>query len=346
MKPAAERTRATLADIAEVSGVAISTVSRALSQPGRVNAATRARIQKAAENLDYVPASRAAQSAPRRTRAIAVLVSDITNPYYFDIIRGTQHQLKAVGYTQVLLDTDESDELEDEMLRTLRHSFDGAILAASRLTDRRLTALAEEMPLVAVNRQTRGVPHVFIDSPAGFEQALGHLVSLGHRDIGYMSGPETSWPNEARWRALVRANKAHGASLHRLGPFVPRMDSGADAADAAIAAGITACVAYNDLIAIGMLARFAERGVRVPEDVSVVGCDDIFGADFCHPPLTTLTQPIEHAARTAVAMLVSRLDAPARPGAYTGRRDGALLPAHLTVRASTGPVSGERPRGS
>ncbi|AAT89493.1 glucuronate isomerase [Leifsonia xyli subsp. xyli str. CTCB07] len=100
----------------------------------------------------------------------------MTNPFYFGVIRGTQQQLKAAGYTQLLVDTEESDELEDGTLQGLRRSFDGAILAASRLTDRRLTALAAEIPVVAVNRQTRGVANVFIDTPNGVEQAVGHLA--------------------------------------------------------------------------------------------------------------------------------------------------------------------------
>jgi DNA-binding LacI/PurR family transcriptional regulator len=325
---------ATLADVAAVTGLATSTVSRALSNPGRVNAITRERIEEAARALNYVPNSHARALISGKTRAIAVLVSDVTNPFYFGIIRGTQQQLKAAGYTQILVDTEESDELEDGMIHKLRRSFDGAILAASRLTDRRLTALAAEIPLVAINRQTRGVPSVFIDTPSAIEQAVGHLVSLGHRDIAYVSGPETSWPNEGRWRAMTRAAQRYGVAATRLGPFAPRQYAGAAAADAILHAGVTACIAFNDLLAIGMLARFRERDVSIPGDISIVGCDDIFGADFCNPPLTTLTAPIEQAGRTAVSMLLSRLD----EHAAVGMRQSATLPTHLTVRASTGPV--------
>ena len=326
---------ATLADVAAASGVATSTVSRALSNPGRVNAVTRERIEQAARELNYLPNSQARALTSGRTRAIAVLVSDVTNPFYFGIIRGTQQQLKAAGYTQLLVDTEESDELEDGMLRKLRRSYDGAILAASRLTDRRLTALAAEIPLVAINRQTRGVANVFIDTPNGVEQAVGHLVSLGHTEIVYASGPETSWSNERRWRALVRTAEGYGVRAQRVGPFAPRQYAGAAAADAVLHAGAAACIAFNDLLAIGMLARFRERGVNVPREVSLVGCDDIFGADFCNPPLTTLTAPIEQAGRTAVSMLLSRLD---ERTATPVTRQAATLPTHLTVRDSTGPA--------
>lgn len=330
----ASKAPATLADVARASGVAISTVSRALSNPERVGRATRERIERIAAELRYVPNSHARALTSGRTRAIAVLVSDVTNPFYFDIIRGTQQEAKAGGYTQLLVNTEESDELEDDLLHKLRRSFDGAILSASRLTDRRLAALAAELPIVAINRQTKGVPSVVIDTPGGIEQALVHLVSLGHNRIAYVSGPESSWPNETRWRALARAAAEHGVTPVRLGPFSPKKFAGAAAADAVLNAGVTASIAFNDLLAIGMLMRLRERGVRVPEELSIVGCDDIFGADFCNPPLTTLTAPIEQAGRVAVSMLLGRLE----PQLNSGLRQRALLPTHLTVRSSTGPA--------
>jgi LacI family transcriptional regulator len=325
--------RPTLADVAAASGVAISTVSRALTRPERVNAMTRERIQAAARKLGYAANTTARALTSGQTRSVAVLVSDVTNPFYFGIIRGTQQELKSAGYTQLLIDTEESDELEDAMLSRLRASYDGVIVAASRLTDRRLGEVARRIPLVAINRQTRGVPSVFIDTPGGVAQAVEHLVSHGHRRIAYAAGPPTSWPNERRWRAFRDVAERFGLEIARVGPFSPRQSQGAAAADAVINTGATACLAFNDLLAIGMLARFAERGVRVPEDLSVVGCDDIFGADFCHPPLTTITAPIPQAGRVAVSILLAQLEAGEGPARRT-----ATLPTHLTIRASSGPA--------
>jgi len=325
--------RPTLADVAAATGVAVSTVSRALTRPERVNPVTRARVVEAASQLGYSANSSARALTSGQTRNIAVLVSDVTNPFYFGIIRGTQQELKAAGYSQILVDTEESDELEDAMLNRLHSSYDGAIVAASRLTDRRLAELAASMPLVAINRQTRGVPSVFIDTPSGVTQSIEHLVSLGHRHISYAAGPDTSWPNERRWRSFRRAADLFGIRISRIGPFGPRLSAGPVAADAVLNSGATACVAFNDLMAIGMLARFRERGVRVPEDISIVGCDDIFGADFCHPPLTTITAPIIQAGRVAISILLSQLGANDQPPRRT-----ATLPTHLTIRASTGPA--------
>jgi LacI family transcriptional regulator len=324
----------TINDIAALTGVAASTVSRALRNPPRGSAATRARIQAAARELNYVPNTQARALTSGRTGTIAVCVSDITNPFYFGILRGTQQQLKAAGYAQLLIDTEDSGEHEIEMLNRMRRSLDGAILAASRLPDRMLTRLAATVPLVTVNRNLRAVPSAVIDTPAGIGQAAEHLVSLGHRDVVYVSGPATSWSNAARWQAMRTAATHHGLTWRRVGPFPPGQRSGTAAADAVVNTGATACIVFNDLLAIGMLTRLRERGVRVPTDISVVGCDDIFGAEFCNPPLTTITAPIERTGRVAVSMLLAVLNERTSPAV----RRAVVLPTHLTVRESTGPA--------
>lgn len=322
---------ATIRDVAALSGVTASTVSRALSTPGRVNFRTRARIEAAAAQLNYVPNPQAKALSSGRTRAVAVLVADITNPFYFDIIRGTQHQLKAAGYTQLLVDTEESDEVEINTLEQMRQTADGVILTASRLSDQALVEAGSKMPLVTINRDVAGVPSVILDTPTATNQALDHLISLGHSRIAYLAGPETSSSSMRRWAALSAAAMERSVDVVRLGPFAPRTYSGAAAADALVHSGSTAGIAFNDLIAIGMLARLRERGLRVPEDMSIVGCDDIFGADFCSPPLTTVTAPVEQAGRVAVTMLLSQLN----PGHGTLPRSQSLLPTYLTIRGST-----------
>ncbi|WP_426989497.1 LacI family DNA-binding transcriptional regulator [Pseudarthrobacter sp. Y6] len=322
----------TIRDVAELAGVATSTVSRALSNPDRVNRRTRERIEQVAAQLNYVPSSQARALSSGRANAVAVLVPDITNPFYFDIIRGTQHQLKAAGYTQLLVDTEESAEMEADALQKMRRSADGFILAASRLTDAQLAEAAAQHHLVTINRASANAPTVVIDTPSAIIQALEHLVSLGHSRICYVGGPASSWSNAKRWKAFDDEATRRGLTTFRVGPFAPKTTSGAAAADGAAHTGATACIVFNDLLAIGMLQRLRERGIRVPEDMSIVGCDDIFGADFCNPPLTTMASPIEQAGRVAVSMLLSQLN-PLHGG--TSRRL-AVMPTHLTVRGSTG----------
>ncbi len=325
--------RATIHDVAARAGVATSTVSRALSDPGRISPKTRALVLQAAADLKYVPNSRSRPPQAVRTGAVALLVPDITNPFYFDIIHGTQEQLKAAGYTQLLVDTEESADVELAALESMMAAADGVILAASRLPEAVLADAAARIPLVTVNRNDSVVPTVLIDTTMGVQQAVEHLVSLNHRRLAFISGPAKSWTNQWRWQAFEAAAQRHGVQALRIGPYAPKPTSGAAAADAVLISSATACVAFNDLLAIGMLQRFIARGVNVPGDISIVGCDDIFGANFCNPPLTTITAPIEQAGRVATSMLLARLGGGSSAGHLMTR-----LPTHLTVRESTGPA--------
>lgn len=326
--------RATLQDVAKAAGVATSTVSRVLSNPGRISTATTAAVRKAIAEVGYEPKPAKRLMTARKPRAVALLVPDITNPFYFDIIRGTQEQLKAAGYIQLLVDTEESAEVEASALDNMMASSRGVILAASRLSTDALAEASTRIPLVAINRNDAGVPAVLIDTTMGIHQAIQHLVSLDHRRIAFISGPAKSWSSQWRWQAFEEAANLHGVQALRLGPYAPKPTSGAAAADALLVSKASACIAFNDLLAFGMLRRFMTRGVSVPGDVSIVGCDDTFGTDFCSPPLTTITAPIEQAGRVATSMLLNRLDSNSLATCQVTQ-----LPTHLTVRESTGPAA-------
>ncbi len=328
----------TIHQVAARCGVSISTVSRALSHPERVNAVTRAMVLATATELGYQPSPQARALLTGRSMTIVLMVPDITNPFFFDLIRGAQHRAAAAGYTQVLVDTEESPELESAHLAASVKSADGVVLAASRLPNDALAAAAARLPLVLINRTVPRVASVSIDTPRGFTQALDHLVGLGHRRLAYVSGPRSSVSNERRWRALDEAARRAQVSITRVGPFPPTREAGAAAADAAVDAAATGVLAFNDLLALGILRRLADRGIDVPRDMSLVGCDDIFGADFCAPPLTTIRAPIEAAGHRATELLLEQLGPTRAP---TPRGD--LLTASLTVRGSTGPAP-DRPR--
>lgn len=320
----------TMRDVAEHAGVAVSTVSRVISTPDRISPATRKVVLTAIRELGYSTA--AARPQRRGLASVALLVPDITNPFYFDIIRGSQERLRDSGYTQLLIDSEESPDNERASLELLEESASGAILAATRLGDDELAGWAGRLPLVTVNREIPGVPSVMVDTPAAFGQVVEHLASMGHRHLCYVSGPRMSASNERRWTACRAAGERLGVEIVRIGPFNPKPQSGAAAADAVLVTGATAAITFNDILAIGMLRRFAERGVAVPGQVSVTGCDDIFGADFCSPPLTTITTPTHRIGREATSMLLARLT-------NAGTRVRTVeLPVFLTVRDSTGPA--------
>jgi DNA-binding LacI/PurR family transcriptional regulator len=322
------RRAVTLHDVAREAGVAVSTVSRALSDPERVNVTTREHVQAIARGLGYRP-NRLAQALPTgRTGMLAVLVPDITNPHNFGLVRGAEAQARAAGSTLIIADTQGGAELESAHLDRLASSVDGFVLASSRLPDGELRALAERSPVVLFNRRVEGLASLVTDSVDGSRQIVEHLVALGHRSLAYLAGPSDAWSDGERWRALVEHAEAAGARIVRCGPFAPTLDGGPVAADVGLATGATALIAFNDLLAIGVLRRLEGRGVAVPGQLSVVGYDDIFGSDFCSPPLTTVAGPVDEAGRTLVDVLL------------TGREPtpALTLPTHLRVRASTGPV--------
>lgn len=324
----ARRRPVTLHDVAREAGVAVSTVSRALADPDRVNVRTREHVQEVARQLGYRPNRLAQALHTGRTGMLAVLVPDVTNPHNFGLVRGAEAQARAGGSTLIIADTQGAPELEAAHLDRLASSVDGFVLASSRLPDTALETLAARSPVVLFNRRVRGLASVATDSADGSRQIVEHLVALGHRSLAYLAGPSASWSDAQRWRALSEHAESAGVRVARCGPFAPSLDGGPAAADVGLATGATALVAFNDLLAIGVLRRLAQRGVVVPEQVSVVGYDDIFGADFCSPTLTTVAAPVDDAGR----MLVDVLQAGHEPVPEI------TLPTHLRIRGSTGPA--------
>lgn len=324
-RPDGTRRDATLHDVAREAGVAVSTASRALSNPGRVSERTRVHVQAVAERLRYRP-NRIAQALPSgRTRMLGLLVADITNLVHLRFIRGAENRAANAGYTLVLADGQEDPDVENLHADRLGSAVDGFVLVSPRMGDDELRELAQRRPVVLFNRTLEGVPGLVLDIDDACRQTIAHLAGLGHRRVVYVAGPPAAWTDAQRHHGLARHAEVHGVELVEVGPFLPTVGFGAEAADAALATGATAVVAFNDMLAIGILRRFEQAGVPVPGAVSVVGFDDIFGADFCRPPLTTVTSPAELAGSMLVDMLTGQVDA-----------HELVLPAPLVVRSSTG----------
>ena len=184
-----------------------------------------------------------------------------------------------------------------------------------------------------VSRDVTGLSSVAVDDADGSAQALGHLHALGHRRVGVAAGPGNSWSGGRRVDGLrAAAEQLEGVTLVELGSFPPYFSGGFAAADHAVAAGVTAVVAFNDLMALGILDRLRGRGVRVPEDVSVVGFDDVPVATLVSPALTTVHVPRAGLGRRAVDLLVAALDPARHPEPPAHHR----LPVEIVVRGSTG----------
>lgn len=331
----AQRHTPTIYDVAKAAGVAPSTVSRAFSRPGRVNAETAERIRQVAAELGYRTNPLARALPTGRTSLLAIVTADVTNPFFFEIIRGAEAAAAEAGYTMIVVDVQESPEAERRALDRALPLVEGIVLATSRMSDSSIRVAAKQRPTVVLNRVMTDVPSVVTDNARGARRAVEHLAELGHTTLTYAAGPEASWADGMRWRSVREAAYELELRTRRLGPFPPTQAGGLAAAQALRQNPTTAVIAYNDLIAIGLLRGLSRLGARVPQDVSVVGFDNIFGSDFCDPPLTTVAAPLRHLGSYAVTTLLEemkrRRSGPLRP---------ALLPAQLVVRGSTG----RRPR--
>lgn len=310
----------TIYDIARVAGVSPSTVSRALNKPGRINATTEARIRATASSLGYRTNPMARALLTGRTGTIGLVLSDITNPVYFGLVRGVERVASSHDYTLVLTESQESAEIELESSERLIPSVDGLILVGSRLADASIVALSEAKPVVVINRVVDGVPDLVPDIAPGLCAALDHLASLGHRSIAYMAGPHASWMSRHRWNIILDEAPRRGMNVVEIGPGVPTVGGGGDMMRRVVASGVTGVIAYNDLMAIGLLGACRHAGIAVPESLSIIGFDDIFGSDFTTPALTTIRTPLGAVGAEAARRLISRgsgAEADARPALVT-----------------------------
>ena len=327
----------TIYDVARAAGVAPSTVSRALARPGRVKADTAARIRKVAEELGYRVNPIASALVTQRTKIVAVMVSDIANPFYSELIRGAESAATEAGYVIVLADARESGTFERQALERIIPAAEGIVIGSSRMPDSALRMIAKQRPMVVLNREMPDIPSVVSDNPRGACLALEHLAELGHRDVTYVAGPDASWTEGVRWRSLCDHAGRLGMTSHRLGPYPPTFEGGLAAGREFLSCPTSAIVAYNDLMAIGVIAALRAAEVTVPDDVSVVGFDDIMPARLATPALTTVAAPIRHMGATGVRNLLAVLN-----GARHRNPEAFVLPVRLIVRASTAQRSRKR----
>jgi LacI family transcriptional regulator len=312
--------------------VSPSTVSRALALSELVTARTRDRVLQAARELGYEPNRAARGLVTGRTHNLGLIVPDLANPFFPGIVKGVQARAHDADHAVFVADTDEDAVAEVKLARTLAKQVDGMILCSTRMGDAELRALAADIAVVVMNRRVDGIAAINVDNVGGMRQAAGHLAALGHRRIGYAAGPSNAWASRQRLDGLRGATADLGVELVELGNFAPVFASGVAAADLALAAGTTAVMGFNDVVALGLLSRLNGRRIAVPDQVSVLGCDDIALSAMCSPSLTTIALPQERAGRAAVDLLLSLL--------YDRAAGGGValeLETQLVVRASTGP---------
>lgn len=330
----------TLRDVAEAAGVHAATASRALNPEtrGLVNAETARRVMRAAESLGYVPNPIARSLKTARSRTIGMVLPDLMNPLFPPIVRGVQDVLREAGYSGLIVNTDNDPGVERSQVGSLLSwHVEGLIVATALLEHPLLEELhKQKVKMVLVNRRPEKVelPTVTPDDAGGVEMAVRHLAGLGHRRILHLAGPQTTSTGVIRARAFSHAVRDLG--LETDPALVERCeywseDEGARALTAVLDRGteFTAVVAGNDLIALGCYDVFATRGLRCPDDISVVGFNDMPFLDKLRPPLTTVSAPHHQIGVEACRMLLESLAEPKRPAR------SVLLPVSLAVRGST-----------
>ncbi|HWC79021.1 MAG TPA: LacI family DNA-binding transcriptional regulator [Pseudonocardiaceae bacterium] len=323
--------KATIIDVARSAGVSPATVSRVLTGAKAVSVDLERRVRDAVEQLGYRP-NPAAQGLLRgTTHAVGVVVPDLGNPYFAEVLKGVTAAAAAADFRTLVTDTDEQPGAEFEAARELARWADGVVLCAPRMSDADLTQLAGVVSqLVCVNRieATQAIRSVSVDFAAGITLLCEHLKSLGHQRIVYLRGPGHAWSERERERALGQAARA-GMDIVQVPCGAHRQD-GYAAADQALAIGGTAIIAFSDYVALGVLARLRELGVSVPGEMSLAGFDNISFAGLVAPSLTTVAVDTQDLGRQGWSLLFGERS-------RDPRRGGVSVHPEIIVRASTAP---------
>jgi LacI family transcriptional regulator len=334
---------ATIADVAARAGVSTATVSRVLSGRSRGRAGSRERVLEAARVLDYRPSDVARSLKRRATHTIGLLITDIQNPYFPQLVRAIEDRAHELGYALLLGNGSDDPDREAGYLESLAsRRVDGVLIAASRLTRRHARSLERlRVPTVLVNCESPdgAWPSVMSDNRAGGRLAAEHLLRLGHQRLGLVTVHRETAAHE-RAAGIDDALRAE--------PGAARLWS--VAGDSGVAGGeatagrllteqpnVTGILCYNDALALGVLRAIRAVGRRVPDDVSVVGFDDIDLAAYVEPPLTTVGQDISGLGRWGVERLLQDISGHERPGASRARLSTVHWPVRLVVRRSTAP---------
>ncbi|TML83613.1 MAG: LacI family transcriptional regulator [Actinobacteria bacterium] len=324
--------RPTIYDVAQLAGVSTATVSRALNGTGQIAPATRVAIEAAVAKLGYRPNTIARSLVTKSTETIAFLLPDITNPFYAELVAGIQEYALAHDHTMLLCTTEGNAEREEQYLELLRSKqVDGALVDGLVLPPDRIARFVKDgFPIVCLDRDiaAKSIPVVQVDNRLGGRLATDYLLGLGHRHIAHVTGAKALQISQDRLAGFRDAQTDPGLRLIVEGDFTEA--GGYEATRDLIGSGVdfTAVFAANDLSALGVITALVESGRRVPQDVSVVGFDDLRLSAYTSPPLTTIRQPAFEIAQRATEILIDLTRG------KRIRKLRHLLPPELVVRRS------------
>ena len=332
---------ATIKDVAALAGISYTTVSHVVNKTRPVSEEVRIKVEAAIKSLDYVPSAVARSLKAKTTATIGLLVPNSLNPYFAELARGIEDYCERNGYCVILCNSDDNPDKQRSYLRVLLEKRIDGLIVASAGGD---SGLAEGLtgvrtPMVIVDRDLEGVDAdlVRIDHEYGAYLATRHLLDLGHRDIATIGGPASTSVAQMRLAGYCRALKEAGVEV----PRERMLESDFTSTGGYNAAAIlleknppSAIFAGNDMIGIGVLRAAAERNIRVPAELSVIGFDDIQMSRYVYPALTTVGQSILQLGEMAAEVLLRRI---AMPALATDQR---IVTPSIVLRESTAPLAG------
>jgi len=328
----------TIKDVAARAGVSAATASRVLSGHPATSPLARTRVEEAAAELGFRPNAQARSLRSTRTGIIGLLISDVRNPFFADLAHGAEQEALNLGLVTLLANANESVEQQNRYLEVLlTQRVDGMIVAPQGGDEAELDELlASRRPVVFVDRiiEGAGVPSVTADNSGGMRQAVEHLAGLGHTRIGCIAGPQSTSTGRERYEAFRAAVAEAGADqdpgLVVFGDFQAASGMSGARRLLGLANPPTALIAADGLMTLGAVRVCQEEGIRIGEQLSLVGYDDIETFSIMRPALTLVGQDAREMGRAAVRLLQEMIDG--------GQPAPVVLPARLLVRESTGPV--------
>ena len=337
---------ATIRDVARRAEVSVASVSRVLTGAGAVTEATRKRVMEAVEVLQYVPHSGARSLSTSKTSTIGVILPDLYGEYFSELIRGMDLAARALGYHLIVSSSHDDADEASAAIRSMRGRVDGLIVLSPHLGAANLaSSLAGRLPVLLMNGGAdAGRPSIVVDNHGGAVEAIRHLISLGKRRIAHIAGPDGNLEAEARLAGYLQAMAEAGLPTTIVeGAFTKASGHAAGVRLAAMPDRPDAVFAANDNMAVGAMLALQEAGLRVPEDLAIVGFDDVPLASLVHPGLTTLRINIAEMGRNALGRLVKLIQS---AGAADADAACEVVRPELVVRPSTNPATENPTRAS
>lgn len=330
------RKSVTAIDVANYAGVSIATVSRVVNKSENVSDEMRNKVLNAINILGYRPSRTAQRLRARKSLVIGLIISDIQNPFFTSVVRGIEDVAHKQDFSVILCNSDEDPEKERQYIDVMRsEEVAGVIITStSQATENIERFIVSGIPIVAMDRSIRHhqVDSVSVENTAGAHEAVSYLIEKGHRQIGFIGLPLKLTPGKERQEGYINALRDHGLELNSDLMCVgdSRQESGFKCATELVESGIplTAIFSSNNLMTLGALGAIMSKGLSIPEDISLIGFDDMPWAPYLCPPLTAVAQPTYELGRRAAELLMRRIANPDEVG------ESVRLKTRLTIRDS------------